>query len=81
MSKYPHWTDFDVEQIAYGVGAPLVGIGIYTIDKLYSWPDPEGTTEKEYRAWEAKLIELGYDIPEKYKNAFVKAHQREVGEK
>lgn len=72
MKKYPDWTDFNVEDVVYGVGAPLVGIGVYTIDKLYSWPDPQCTTEKEYRAWESKLIELGYEIPEKYKDAFVK---------
>jgi len=72
VNIYPEWTDFNIDDIVYGVGAPLVGIGVYTFDKKFSWPDPQGTTEKEYRRWEAKLKELGYEVPENYKDAFVK---------
>lgn len=72
MNEYPDWTDFDIDSLVYGTGAPLVGIGVYTYDKKYSWPDPEGTTEVEYKAWEGKLKELGYSVPSKYKDAFAK---------
>ncbi|MEN0060312.1 MAG: hypothetical protein AAGB31_15845, partial [Bdellovibrio sp.] len=72
-NKYPDWEDLPVEQIMYGLGAPLVGIGVYTLDKKLSWPDPEGTTKEEYDRWAERIAELGYEVPEKYLNAYVKA--------
>ena len=70
--QYPEWTDFDVDSIMYGLGAPFVGMGVYTLDKKFSWPDPECTSENEYRGWESHLLKQGYEIPERYKDAFVK---------
>lgn len=72
MKKYPHYTDFPIDEIMYGLGAPFVGIGIYTLDKKFSWPDREVTRESEYLAWENNLNKNGYDIPIEYKDAFVK---------
>ena len=69
--KYPHWTDFDIDDVFYGVGAPLVGIGIYTANRKFSWPDSEGTTKREYELWAKHLKQNGYDVPEEYINHFV----------
>lgn len=71
MRKYPDWTDFDIQKIHYGVGAPFVGIGIYTQDLEFSWPDREGTMKREYEAWVKHLTAHDYEIPEKYLNAYV----------
>lgn len=71
MKKYPDWTDFEQDQVIYGVSAPFVGIGVYTLDRKYSWPDRECTTKKEYEAWAWHLQNEGYEIPEKYKEAYV----------
>lgn len=72
MKKYPDWTDFPIESIFYGVGAPFVGIGIYTRDLRFSWPDREGTSKKEYFNWVEHLKKYGYRVPRKYKNAYYK---------
>lgn len=66
---YPKWGDFPVEKIMYGLGAPYVGIGIYTMDGEFSWPDREGTMKREYDAWVAHLKAHDYDIPEEYLDA------------
>ncbi len=71
-TEYPDWTEFNIEFVVYGVGAPFVGIGVYTYDKKYSWPDPEGTTKEEYQNWLNHITKQGYLIPEKYLNAYVK---------
>lgn len=71
MKKYPSWTDFPTDDIMYGIGAPLVGIGIYTFDKKFSWPDREGTTKKEYERWVKHLESQGYEIPADYQDAHV----------
>lgn len=71
MKEYPQWQDFESNDIMYGVGAPLVGIGVYTLDKKFSWPDREGTLKREYEAWVKHLSEQGYSIPKGYENAFV----------
>jgi hypothetical protein len=71
MNKYPKYTDFPIENIIYGVGAPRVGCGIYTIDRKFSWPDRECTMKDEYFRWKEHLEDTGYDIPEEYLNAYV----------
>lgn len=71
MKEYPNYTDFDIDDVIYGVSAPFVGIGVYTTDRKFSWPDLEGTTRKEYDSWVKHLNEHGYSVPEKYLNAFV----------
>lgn len=70
MKKYPEWTDFQIDETCYGLGAPFVGIGIYTVDKKFSWPDRDGTTKKEYDSWVSHLLANGYDIPDGYINAY-----------
>ena len=70
--NYPDWSDFQIGETCYGVGAPIVGCGVYTIDRKFSWPDRECTSKKEYIAWEQHLTENSYEIPEKYKDAYVK---------
>lgn len=75
---YPKWTDFPIDDVMYGLGAPFVGIGIYTWGKKFSWPDPEGTTKEEYDNWVKHLESEGYDVPEEYRDAYV-AHAVAVG--
>jgi hypothetical protein len=70
MKKYPHYSEFDVDKIIYGVGAPCVGIGVYTLDKKFSWPDLECTTKEEYQSWVKWLAEQGYAVPKEYENAY-----------
>lgn len=72
MKEYPHWTEFNEEQIMYGLGAPFVGIGVYTLDRKFSWPDREGTSKKEYESWAKHLKDNGYEIPNDYKDAYFK---------
>jgi len=69
---YPSWRDFDIDQITYGLGAPVVGIGIYTLDKKFSWPDRECTFQTEYLNWKQWLEDQGYEMPFEYRNAFVR---------
>ena len=71
FKKYPHWTDFKAEETIYGVSAPFVGIGVYTLDRKYSWPDRDGTTKDEYDNWVRHLNENGYEVPEECFNAYV----------
>lgn len=73
MKKYPDYSDFPIEQIIYGLGAPFVGIGVYTLDRKFSWPDREGTTKEECDAWVKHLEENGYFIPKEYFNAYFEA--------
>lgn len=70
VKKYPLWTDFDVDSIIYGIRAPFVGIGVYTYDKKFSWPDSQGTTKQEYDSWVKHITEQGYEVPEEYKDAY-----------
>lgn len=72
VKRYPRWTDFSIDVVCYGIGAPFVGIGVYTINKEFSWPDREGTMKKEYDRWVSHLKECGYEIPEEYVDAYVK---------
>jgi hypothetical protein len=72
MKKYPDWTEFPIEETGYGLGAPFVGIGVYTLAGKFSWPDPEGTMKKEYEAWVKHLADNGYEVPEGYLDAYVK---------
>lgn len=72
LKKYPlPYKDFSIEDIIYGTNAPFVGIGVFTVDRKYSWPDREGTTKQEYEEWITHLTENGYEVPEEYKNAHV----------
>ncbi|HEY9705654.1 MAG TPA: hypothetical protein V6C58_24660 [Allocoleopsis sp.] len=67
MSKpYPEYDDFPIDEIMYGVHAPFVGIGVYTLDRKFSWPDPECTTRKEFLSWKAHIESQGYVVPSKY---------------
>jgi hypothetical protein len=68
--RYPSWTDFHIDKVCYGLGAPFVGIGIYTLDKKFSWPDREGTKKDEYNNWAEHLKSSGYEVPEEYINAY-----------
>lgn len=70
MKKYPSYSDFSADEIMYGIGAPYVGIGIYTLDKKFSWPDPQGTMKNEYEAWIKWLSDQGYEVPTEYVNAY-----------
>lgn len=70
MKKYPSYSDFRSDEIMYGIGAPYVGIGIYTYDKKFSWPDSQGTMKDEYDSWVKWLTEQGYEIPKEYENAY-----------
>lgn len=67
---YPRWTDFPIEQIHYGT-APLIGIGVYTRNLEFSWPDREGTMKREYDAWVAHLKAHDYEVPDEYVDAYV----------
>lgn len=71
MKLYPKYTDFKIEDICYGVGAPRVGCGTYTIDRKFSWPDRECTMKDEYMRWKWHLEDSGYEVPEEYLNAYV----------
>jgi hypothetical protein len=64
--QYPEWTDFPVEQTLYGVHAPFCGIGIYTLNRKFSWPDMEGCSEQELKDWRDWLEVQGYEVPKKY---------------
>lgn len=70
MKKYPDFLDFETDEIMYGIGAPYVGIGVYTLDKKFSWPDRECTLKDEYEAWVKWITDQGYEVPEEYKNAY-----------
>lgn len=73
MRKYPLPEDFPADMVGYGCAAGVVGFGTYIYgQKDYCWPDRECTTEGEYRRWEKRLTDLGYEVPERYKDAFVK---------
>lgn len=63
--KYPDWADFDADKIGYGLARG--GIGVYTYDGKYFWPDEEGTMPEEWQAWFKRLESQGYEIPERYK--------------
>jgi len=70
--KYPDpYRDFGPDQIGYGSCAPVVGFGTFTRDKEFSWPDRQCTTKSEYEKWAKHLRDTGYDVPEKYLNAYV----------
>lgn len=69
--KYPHWSDYHIEEIIYGFN-PLCGIGIYTMDGQFAWPDRHSTTENEYKSWVEHLKTTGYRLPVRYRNAFYK---------
>jgi len=71
VKKYPSWQDFKSDDIMYGVGAPFVGIGVYTFDRKFSWPDRQGTRKDEYEGWVNWLEAQGYEIPKEYENAYV----------
>lgn len=71
MKPYPKYTDFKIDDIIYGCHAPLVGMGVYTLDRKFSWPDLECTIYEEYKRWEEHLLNCGYEIPEEYKDAHV----------
>lgn len=74
LKKYPAYSDFHIDEIMYGLGAPFVGIGIYTLDKKFSWPDRDGTTKAEYDSWVRHLTENGYEVPENYRDAYWSGH-------
>jgi len=74
--KYPNWTDFDINEICYGISAPIVGIGVYTLDRKFSWPDMEGVTDVEYQNWVNHLKQNGYEIPSEY----IKSKERQDGD-
>ena len=76
--KYTNWTDFDIEEIGYGLGAPLVGCGTYTSNKKYSWPDRQCTMKKEYDRWVQHLHDNGFEVPEEYLNAYVEYSSTET---
>ena len=78
LNIYPSYAEFDVDNIMYGLGAPYVGIGVYTLDKKFSWPDRECTTKEEYDSWVKWLTDQGYAIPEKYKDAYFQPPTEEV---
>jgi hypothetical protein len=63
---YPSWEDFPISEISYGLGAPFVGIGVFTTDRKFSWPDPESTTDSEFESWVKHLEDNGYKVPDKY---------------
>ena len=71
MKQYPSYESFDINDIVYGLNAPHVGIGVYTKDRKFSWPDRECTTKAEYDKWVKHIESEGYEVPEAYKNAFV----------
>lgn len=71
MKIYPHWSSFPIDTIIYGVSAPYVGCGVYTVDGKYSWPDRDCTTKSEYERWANHLKENGYEIPNEYLNAYI----------
>lgn len=79
MQEYPQWQDFDIDKVIYGVGAPFVGIGVYTLDKKFSWPDASCTLKSEYDSWVKHITEQGYSIPKGYENAFVDRHLEDLG--
>lgn len=70
MKEYPQWQDFDIDEVMYGIGAPFVGIGVYTFDRKFSWPDASGTRKEEYESWVKHITEQGYTIPKGYENAY-----------
>lgn len=74
-TTYPDWEDFNIEFLCYGLGAPFVGIGVYTLDKKYSWPDREGTSKKEYERWVKHLNDNGYAVPTNYFNAYAESEK------
>ncbi len=65
LKKYPSWAEFDSNSIGYGFAAG--GIGVYTYDRKYFWPDPECSTEGELDAFREKLTKAGYEIPNQYR--------------
>jgi hypothetical protein len=74
MKKYPDYSEFNPDEIIYGCHAPYVGMGVYTFDRKFSWPDKECTIKDEYDAWVKWLTDQGYEVPEEYKDAYVHPH-------
>lgn len=68
LMVYPHYSDFPVDSIGYGLAGG--GIGVYTLDGRFRWPDKESTSREEYEYWFRKLAEQGYEVPKEYQEAY-----------
>lgn len=70
LKKHPQLTDYCSYQLQYGFTE--YGIGLYTTDLKFFWPELTGMSEREYNSWTTRLEELGYDIPEGYKDCYLR---------
>lgn len=68
MKKYPSMHDYGHSQLIWGWTE--FGIGVYTCDLNFFWPDPTGYTRAEYDRWVAWIHKNGYEVPEAYRNCY-----------
>ena len=68
LKKYPSIADYNWNELQWGLTE--FGIGVYTHDSKFFWPDLTDYSKAEYEKWTTWLITKGYAIPEEYKLSF-----------